>query len=109
MALSRSSSCFDGTDRCSEITVKGGAPLVFTIIEIDEAGVIIIVVLSRPIIAISTRADRIIVMKDGKLEAFDTPERLLETSPTYKKMVYLQELEREVESYSSKKGGGRRE
>ena len=61
MALSGSSPCFDGADRCSKITVKGGAPLVCTIIEIDEAGVIIIVVLSRPIIAISTRADRIIV------------------------------------------------
>ena len=31
------------------------------------------------------------------VEAFDTPENLLNTSPTYKRMVYLQELEKEVE------------
>lgn len=40
--------------------------------------------------------DRIIVLNEGKLEAFDTPERLLKISPTYKKMVYLQKLEDEV-------------
>ena len=40
--------------------------------------------------------DRIIVLKDGKLEAFDTPANLLKTSPTYQKMVMLQELEKEV-------------
>ncbi len=41
-------------------------------------------------------ADRIIVMNEGKLEAFDTPENLMDSSPTYAKMVYLQELEKEV-------------
>lgn len=41
--------------------------------------------------------DRIIVLNDGKLEAFGTHEELLESSPTYAKMVYLQELEKEVE------------
>jgi ATP-binding cassette subfamily B protein len=41
--------------------------------------------------------DKIIVLNDGQLEAFDTPENLLKTSPTYQKMVKLQELEREVE------------
>ena len=42
-------------------------------------------------------ADRIIVLSEGKLEAFDTPENLLKISPTYSKMVYLQELEKEVQ------------
>ena len=40
--------------------------------------------------------DRIIVLNDGKLEAFDTHKNLLKISPTYKKMVFLQELEAEV-------------
>ena len=45
--------------------------------------------------------DRIIVLNNGMVEAFDNHERLLEISPTYQKMVHLQELEKEVE------GGGR--
>ena len=48
-------------------------------------------------------ADRIIVLNEGRLEAFDTPDRLPEISPTYKKMVHLQALEREVSGKKSKK------
>lgn len=40
--------------------------------------------------------DKILVLNEGKVEAFDTHERLLEISPTYKKMVYLQKLESEL-------------
>ncbi len=40
--------------------------------------------------------DKILVLKDGHVEAFDTPKKLLKTSPTYKKMVYLQKLESEI-------------
>ena len=54
-----------------------------------------IVVASR--ISTVSHFDKIIVLNDGALEAFDTPENLLKISPTYQKMVKLQELEKEVE------------
>ena len=40
--------------------------------------------------------DKILVLNDGKVEAFDSHENLLKVSPTYKKMVYLQKLESEL-------------
>ena len=40
--------------------------------------------------------DRIIVLNNGKLEAFDKPDKLFETSETYKKMYTLQKLEMEI-------------
>ena len=42
------------------------------------------------------KLDKIIVLNDGNLEAFDTPENLIKVSPTYKKMVELQKLEDEL-------------
>ena len=54
------------------------------------------ILVSSRISTVST-LDKIIVLKDGEVEAFDTHENLLKSSPTYKKMVYLQELEKEIE------------
>ena len=53
-----------------------------------------IIIASR--ISSVAHADRILVLNDGEVEAFDTPEQLLKSSPTYSRMAYLQELEREV-------------
>ena len=54
-----------------------------------------LVVASR--VSTVSHLDKIIVLNEGELEAFDTPANLLKTSPTYKKMVKLQELQKEVE------------
>ncbi len=60
----------------------------------ERAGKTTIIIASR--VSTVARADRIAVLADGALEAFDTPKRLEETSPTYRTMVRLQELEKEV-------------
>ena len=41
--------------------------------------------------------DKILVLDEGKLDAFGTHEELMETSALYQRMVYLQELEKETE------------
>ena len=57
-----------------------------------------LVVASR--ISTVSHLDKIIVLNEGRLEAFDTHANLLKISPTYQKMVKLQELEKEVEGGS---------
>ncbi len=57
-----------------------------------------IVVASR--ISTIVHLDKIVVLNDGQVEAFDTHENLMKTSSTYQKMVKLQELEEEVEGGS---------
>lgn len=41
--------------------------------------------------------DRIVVLNNGSIEAFDTHDNLMKISPTYAKMVYLQQLEKEAD------------
>ena len=41
--------------------------------------------------------DKILVLDEGKVVGYDSHKKLIKTCPVYQKMVYLQELEREVE------------
>ena len=60
----------------------------------ERKGKTTLVVASR--ISTISHLDKIIVLNEGHLEAFDTHANLLKISPTYQKMVHLQELEEEV-------------
>ncbi len=61
----------------------------------ERRGKTTVVIASR--VSTVAHMDKILVLSEGRVEAFDTPARLAEISPTYQKMVYLQALEREVE------------
>ena len=65
----------------------------------ERKGKTTLVVASR--ISTVSQFDKIIVLNDGEVEAFDTSHNLLKISPTYQKMVKLQELESEVEGGNS--------
>ncbi len=62
-------------------------------IKTKRAGRTTILIASR--VSTVAKLDRIIVLNEGQLEAFGTHEELLKSSPTYSKMVQLQELEGE--------------
>ena len=81
-------------DSVSAVDLKTEEKILHNIRE-KRAGKTTIVVASR--VSTVSHFSRIIVLSDGRVEAFDTPENLLKISPTYQKMVYLQELEKEVE------------
>ncbi len=60
-----------------------------------RAGKTTIVIASR--VSTVSHMDKILVLNEGKVEAFDNAKNLQEISPTYQKMVFLQALEKEVE------------
>ncbi len=81
-------------DSVSAVDVKTEEQVLKNINE-KRAGKTTIVIASR--VSTISKMDRIIVLNQGYVEAFDTHENLLKSSETYKKMVYLQQLEKEVE------------
>ncbi|MCR5505545.1 MAG: ABC transporter ATP-binding protein/permease [Bacilli bacterium] len=81
-------------DSVSAVDVKTEETILHNI-QSQREGKTTIVVASR--VSTVSHFDRIIVLNEGELEAFDTPTNLLKISPTYKKMVELQRLEDEKE------------
>ncbi len=81
-------------DSVSAVDVKTEETILANI-QNQRKGKTTIVIASR--VSTVSHLDKILVLNGGEVEAFDTPQRLEEISPTYNKMVYLQKLEREVE------------
>ena len=81
-------------DSVSAVDVKTEETILHNIREARK-GKTTLVVASR--VSTVSHLDKIIVLNDGELEAFGSHKELLETSPTYQKMVYLQKLEEEME------------
>lgn len=81
-------------DSVSAVDVKTEETILANI-QNQRKGKTTLVIASR--VSTVSHLDKILVLDKGEVEAFDTPQRLEEISPTYQKMVYLQKLEREVE------------
>lgn len=84
-------------DSVSAVDVKTEETILKNIAE-KRAGKTTIVVASR--VSTVAHMDKILVLNDGEVEAFGSAKELESVSPTYKKMIVLQELEREVEGGS---------
>ena len=81
-------------DSVSAVDVKTEENILKNIKELRN-GKTTIVIASR--VSTIMNSDKIVVLKDGEIEAIGTHEQLVNTSQTYSRMVYLQELEKEVE------------
>ena len=79
-------------DSVSAVDTKTEETILNNIIK-ERKGKTTLIVASR--VSTVHKLDKIIVMRKGEVEAFDTPKNLLKISPTYQKMVRLQELEKE--------------
>ena len=81
-------------DSVSAVDVKTEETILNNIKE-KRSGKTTLVIASR--VSTVMHMDKILVLNDGMVEAFGTHQELLETSPIYQRMVFLQELEKEVE------------
>ncbi|MDE7162893.1 MAG: ABC transporter ATP-binding protein/permease [Clostridia bacterium] len=80
-------------DSVSAVDVKTEEEILAAI-KRERQGRTTIIVASR--VSTVSRLDKIVVLNDGCVEAFASPEELMKISPTYQKMVRLQALEDEV-------------
>jgi ATP-binding cassette subfamily B protein len=80
-------------DTVSAVDMKTEENILHNVSE-NRKGLTTIVIASR--VSTVRKLDRILVMKDGTVDAFDTHENLMKSSQTYQNMVYLQQLEAEV-------------
>ena len=80
-------------DTVSAVDMKTEENILHNVSELRK-GLTTIVIASR--VSTVRKMDRILVMKDGMVDAFDTHENLMKKSQTYQHMVYLQQLEAEV-------------
>ena len=87
-------------DSVSAVDVKTEETILKNIKE-KRSGMTTLVIASR--VSTVMHMDKILVLNEGTVESFGTHQELLETSPIYQRMVFLQELEKEVE------GGGSNE
>lgn len=81
-------------DSVSAVDVKTEETILQNIKE-QRSGKTTLVIASR--VSTVMHMDKILVLNDGKVEAFGTHQELSQTSEIYKRMVFLQELEKEVE------------
>ena len=81
-------------DSVSAVDVKTEETILQNIKE-NRNGLTTLVIASR--VSTVMHMDKILVLDDGHVEAFGTHQELLETSSIYQRMVFLQELEKEVE------------
>ena len=80
-------------DSVSSVDISTEEKILSNIAELRN-GKTTIIISSR--VSTVSKLDKIIVLNEGRLEAFDTHENLIKISPTYKKMVELQKLEDEL-------------
>lgn len=79
-------------DSVSAVDIKTEETILENIKE-QRKGKTTLVVSSR--VSTVINMDKIIVLNDGEIEGYDTPKNLLKISPTFKRMVLLQQLEAE--------------
>ena len=81
-------------DSVSAVDIKTEETILRNIKE-NRKGKTTIIIASR--VSTVKHLDRIIVLNNGTIEAFDSHDNLMKISPTYAKMVYLQQLEKEAD------------
>lgn len=93
-AYYKNSSVLVMDDCVSAVDLKTEETILANIAE-QRKGLTTILIASR--VSSVMHMDRILVLDEGRVEAFGTHEELMKSSPLYQRMVFLQELEREVE------------